>query len=180
MIFIQHPNQKDLARGDFIVGSHARIETGGQMLVLIGIPLLGFLRRQLINSAIIAGISWGMLHTTWTRGHWPDANVRQVAIESDLFDVMKSEEDNNFLFNFINLFLVQWHINLGGLFNVKAILAEEKWYYLTGNLVIRRFILFLNVFVEKSVEQHDWYLNLLTLKSQSSTLAMTSQSFLRP
>ena len=28
-----------------------------------------------------------------------------------------------------------WYINLCGLFNTKAILAEEKWYYLTHSCV---------------------------------------------
>ena len=72
-------------------------------------------------------------------------------------------------------YFVYWHINLCWVFNAKAILEEEQqWYYLTNSYGrIRGFIPFPRVLVWKWTYQHDWSLNLLTLRPQSTTLAMT-------
>ena len=47
-------------------------------------------------------------------------------------------------------FSVKWHVNLHGLFNVKAILVEKQlWYYLTHSWVDERFHTFPKVISSK-------------------------------
>ena len=47
-------------------------------------------------------------------------------------------------------FFVLWHINLCGLFNVKAILIEKQlWYYLTDNGQDKWFMPFSRILVQK-------------------------------